>query len=166
LTAGDIRVLDMSVNTSWNSTKIEEVFETVETKMGSSPSYVVSDNASTISKAVRRKGYTHVRDIGHSFGLLIQQVYEKAKDFQSFTKSVSAVKFREIMRPSAYLLPPKQRTIARFMNLSATVHWASSQLKSYSRLSVEEQHVFQFIEKYRLLIKELKEVFSVVNPVL
>jgi uncharacterized Ntn-hydrolase superfamily protein len=67
LTAGDIRVLDMRMNTSRNSAKIEEVFETVETKMGSSPSYVVSDNASTISKAIRRKGYTHIRDIWSQF---------------------------------------------------------------------------------------------------
>ena len=31
------------------------------------------------------------------------------------------LKFREVMKETAYLLPPKQRTIARFMNLSAGV---------------------------------------------
>jgi hypothetical protein len=166
LKEGDVHVLDMSVKTSWNGESIKEVFEGVEEKMGSAPAYVVSDNGSTIVKAVREKGYVHVRDVGHSIGLLVQQVYEKAKDFQSFMKEVTAVKFRETMRATAYLLPPKQRTVARFMNISHTVCWAASLLKSFHRLNAEEQKVFQFIKDCKLLINELKDVFIPVNAVL
>jgi transposase-like protein len=107
LSAGDVRVLNMRVKPSWNSAGTGEVFESVAEKMNGSPAYVVSDNASTIRKAVRDKGYIHIRDAGHTFGLFVQQVYEKERDFQLFMKEVSGVKFREIMRPTAYLLPPK-----------------------------------------------------------
>ncbi|MDR0714370.1 MAG: hypothetical protein LBF89_08955 [Bacteroidales bacterium] len=162
----DVRVLNMRVQTSWNSTGIGRVFEEVEKKMTGSPAYVVSDNASTISKAVRDKGYIHIRDVGHTFGLFIQQVYEKEEDFRQFMKEVSGVKFREVMRPSAYLLPPKQRTIARFMNLSGTVKWAATMLKSFNRLSPEEQVIFSFIPQHRQLILEMEEVFTSVNSLL
>jgi hypothetical protein len=84
--------------------------------------------------------------VGHTFGLFVQKLYEKSEDFQSFIKEVNGVKFREIMRSSAYLLPPKQRTIARFMNLSTTIAWAKKLLKSFPRLNEEEQAVFQFIK--------------------
>ena len=116
----DIRVLDMEVKKSWNSEAVKEESGKVENRMGALPAYAVSDNAGTISKAVRDKAYSHVRDVGHSFGLFLQQVYEKNEIFKSFMQEVVQVKFREIMRPTAYLLPPKQHTISRFMNLSET----------------------------------------------
>ena len=166
LTESDVRVLDMSVKSSWNGDSIKEIFDRIEKKMGTPPAYVVSDNGSTIVKAVRMKGYVHVRDIGHSFGLFVQHIYGKTKDFQSFIKEVAAVKFRETMRTTAYLLPPKQRTVARFMNISHTIFWAFNMLKSFARLNTEEQKVFHFINSYRQIINELKEVFITVNSVL
>jgi hypothetical protein len=166
LTEGEVKILNMSVNTSWNSASIGEVFAQVEEKMEAPPAYVISDNASTISKAVRDKGYTHLRDVGHTFGLFMQKIYEKAEVFQSLMDEISGVKFKEVMRPPAYLLPPKQRTIARFMNLSGTVKWAMALLQSFSRLSKDERKVFRFIKDKQAIIKELSGVFQVVNPVL
>ncbi|MDR0612021.1 MAG: hypothetical protein LBG45_00760 [Dysgonamonadaceae bacterium] len=118
----DVRVLGMEVKKSWNSETVREEFDKVENRMGAPPDCVISDNAGTLSKAIRYKAYNHVRDAGHSFGLFLQQVYEKDESFKSFMQEVTQVKFREIMRPTAWLLPPRQRTIARFMNLSGTVH--------------------------------------------
>ena len=166
LTESDVRVLDMSVKSSWNGDSIKEIFDGVEKKMGTPPAYVVSDNGSTITKAVRKKGYVHVRDIGHSVSLFVQHTYENAKDFRAFAKKVSAVKFRETMRATAYLLPPKQRTVARFMNISHTVSWAFKMSKSIARLNAEERKVFRFINRHKPLINELKEVFITVNSVL
>jgi hypothetical protein len=48
------------------------------------------------------------------------------------------------MRPCAYLLPPKQRTIARFMNFSGVVDWASNMLRVFSQLQENEQVFFVF----------------------
>jgi hypothetical protein len=166
LQQGDVRVLDMSVRRSWNGASISAVFTGVEEKMGSPPAYVVSDNASTLSKAAQAKGYAHVRDVGHSIGLFLQQVYEKQEDFRCFMKGVNEVKFREVMRSTAYLLPPKQRAIARFMNLSGTIDWADAMLKAFGKLSAEEQAVFSFIKEFRPIIKELQAVFRVINTLL
>jgi hypothetical protein len=166
LAIGDYKVLDMSVKSSWSGEKIADVLSGVSQKMGRLPEYVVSDNASTIRKAVHKSGYIHIKDVGHSIALLMQHLYEKASDFQSFTKEIADVKFREVMRPCAYLLPPKQRTIAGFMNLSPGVEWAGRMLKAFPLLSAEEQAVFGFLLPYEPLIKELKETFGILNRVL
>lgn len=41
--------------------------------------------------------------------------------FKAFSAAVVAVKFKEVMKDTAYLLPPKQRAIARFINLAHTL---------------------------------------------
>jgi hypothetical protein len=166
LTIEDVRVLDMEVKTSWNSASIGEELSKVEKRMDSPPAYVISDNASTISKAVRDKNYVHIRDVGHTIGLFLQKTYEKDNSFQTFMKEVTQVKFREIMRSAAYLLPPKQRTIARFMNLSDTVDWAVAMLNSFDRMKEEDQRIFQFIPQNQMLIHELNSVFQTVNTIL
>jgi hypothetical protein len=52
------------------------------------------------------------------------------------------------------------------MNLSGTADWADSMLKSFDRLSPEEQDVFSFIPKHRQLIIEMKAVFQFINTLL
>ncbi|GAB1416998.1 hypothetical protein MASR2M117_24040 [Paludibacter sp.] len=62
------------------------------------------------------------------------------------------------MKKIAYLLPPKQRTIARFMNMNDWVIWSMKILERYSDLSEEEKRVFSFIPENASLIEELFEV--------
>jgi hypothetical protein len=166
LTTGDVKVLHMAVQKSWNSEDIGNMLEEVKEKTGSPPVYVISDNARTISKAVSNKGYVHIRDIGHSIALIIQHAYEKQEDFQSLIKDINEVKSKEIMRDTAYLLSPKIRTIARFMSISLLIKWAVKMLTTFWKMNQEEQSVFGFLLKYRSLIKELEEVFKIVNPIL
>jgi transposase-like protein len=165
LTFNDVDVLDISVKKTWNSQSIAEVLETTEEKMEAPPEYVVSDNASTITKAVRAKGYTHLRDVGHSLALSVEREYKKEEAFGLFIKEIGEVKFREIMRPDAYLLPPKQRTIARFMNLSSSIDWARKMLSAFSRLTSEEQETFKFLFNHVPIITELHILFEAINSI-
>jgi hypothetical protein len=133
--------------------------------MEAPPDYVVSDNASTIAKAVRDKGYTHLRDVGHSLALCVERVYKTVKEFQDFITDIGDVKFRKIMCAEAYLLPPKQRTIARFMNLSASVEWARKMLAAFSKLTSGEQETFQFLFNHISIIIELHILFEAINSI-
>jgi len=159
----DVDVLDISVQKSWNSTSIAAVFTKIEEKMGRFPAYVISDNASTITKAIRDKSYIHIRDVSHTMSMFVERQYKNDVSFIAFTKEIAAVKFKEIMRPSSYLLPPKQRTIARFMNLSQSVRWAGQMLKSFNQLSDEEQHIFGFLHNHTFIISELSEILGQIN---
>ena len=162
----DVKVLDISVSDRWNSTKIKDIFTDIEEKTEAKPVYVVSDNDTKLKKSIREMGYCHIPDVGHTLALAVENVYKTEPDFIAFSTELSAVKVKEVMRPASYLLPPRQRTIARFMNLSASIKWGIRLLKNYSKLTEEEQKVFSFVKTYRQLINELYNVFTQVNTVL
>lgn len=161
----DVNILDISVSRSWNSESIAAVFNKTEAKMGRPPSYVVSDNATTICKAIRDRSYVHIPDIGHTLAMFVERHYKRDALFLGFTKAISDVKFREVMRPCSYLLPPKQRTIARFMNLSDSLHWAGKMLACFHKLSGEEQRVFGFLHSHLPIIRELGAVFQQIDKI-
>jgi hypothetical protein len=79
---------------------------------------------------------------------------------------VTGVKFREIMKGTAYLLLPKQITIARFMNLSGIVDWAANILRVFGTLSLVEQETFSFLKYFKHVIKELETVFEMTHKML
>jgi hypothetical protein len=162
----DVSVVNISVASSWNSTGVKQIFKEIEEKVGSSPLYVVSDNDTKLRKSIREMGYTHIRDAGHSIALMLEQAYAKTGRFKGFIKSLSSVKVREVMRPTSYLLPPVQRSIARFMNLSDIIKWSKQIIKIFPQLNETEKQVFNFVKINRNMINELNIVFRTVNNIL
>ncbi|MDR1477592.1 MAG: hypothetical protein LBJ00_01475 [Planctomycetaceae bacterium] len=53
LTFGDVKILDISVKKSWNSSRVSEVLARVSSRLGKPPQYVVSDGSSVLCKAIR-----------------------------------------------------------------------------------------------------------------
>ncbi len=161
----DVDVLDISVGRSWNGERIANVFSKIEEKIGKAPSYVLGDNASIITKAARKQQYIHIPDVGHTLAMFIERKYKNDKSFIAYTKAIAKVKNRESMRPVSYLLPPKQRVLARFMNITPCIIWAKQILSSYNALTEEEQSVFAFIKDHTLIIEELHEVTQAVTTI-
>jgi hypothetical protein len=65
----------------------------------------------------------------------------------------------------AYLLPPRQRTVARFLNLSSWVEWSDKMLNSRHKLNTEEKDVFTFIPAKATLIEELSEIMECIKSI-
>jgi lambda repressor-like predicted transcriptional regulator len=165
LTVNDVEVLDISVEKNWNGALICDNLKKVGSTMGNAPSYVVSDNASIMNKGIRDSSLIHLRDVGHTLAMFLERQYKNASDFLSFTKALAKVKNREILRPVSYLLPPKQRVIARFMNLTPCLRWADKMLHHFDRLSKEEQSVFRFLKNHAPLVQELSGIVNVFNHI-
>ena len=118
ITEKDIVIVDISIAKSWNGTTIKDVLKKVAEKIGHDPEYVISDNGSTIGKAVRDAGYRHHLDISHSLGMFLERVYKNEPDFQELSKKVSDARLKYNMQEVAIIQPPSQRSIARFINMS------------------------------------------------
>jgi hypothetical protein len=161
-----VKVLDISVAAKWNSATIKEILTETANKIGHEPLYAISDNDSKLCKSFSEKACIHIRDVGHSMAKFIEQIYGKDQEFQQYTKKLSEVKIREVMRPSSYLLPPRQRTIARFMNLSPIIKWSKQMYENFSKLTAEEAKNFKFVKQYILLIDELEQIFHCVDSIL
>ena len=154
----DVSVLGMSVSTGWTGEGVNTQLKKAAEKVGHMPEYVISDNASTMSKGIRLCGFDQHRDISHSLGMHLERTYKQASDFKAYLKHLSDVKFKYSMKKTAYLLPPTQRTTARFINLSNWVKWSGKMLEAYYTLSSEEKSIYSFIPANASLIDELLEV--------
>lgn len=165
LRSDDAQILDISVDKSWNGEGVKKRLETVAEKVGNSPSYVISDNASIMKKGIKKAKMKHQRDISHSLGMLLERAYKEETDFKNYTRLMSQAKAKYNMTKFAYLLPPTQRTVARFINLSNWVQWASKMLMNCHLLNNEEKNVFSFIPTNASLIQELKEVLGCIEKI-
>ena len=161
----DINFLGMAVSQSWNGEKIGEQIKIAAQKVGHDPLYVISDNASVMSKGIRCSGIAQQRDISHSLGMLMERTYKNEADFKHYVSLMTAVKFKYNMKKIAYLLPPTQRTVSRFMNLSPWIKWSSKILDKYHVLAAEERTVFSFIPQNASLIDELSEAEKCVTTI-
>lgn len=161
----DVDILDISIEHSWNGEKIAGVLDEIENKVGKPPSYVISDNASIMNKAIRTRQYTHIPDVSHSLAMFVERKYKNDPSYIAFTKAISGVKFRENMNPISYLLPPKQRVLARFMNIAPCIKWSKLILARFDSLSNDEQNVFAFIKDHKKIIEELNEVTQAIESI-
>ena len=165
ITEKDIVIVDISIAKSWNGTTIEDVLKKVSEKIGHDPEYVISDNGSTIGKAVRDAGYRHHLDISHSLGMFLERVYKNEPDFQELSKKVSDARLKYNMQEVAFIQPPSQRSIARFINMSKWIEWASRMQYVYHTLRDDIKSIYGFIPQNASLVGELSEVMSCINRI-
>jgi hypothetical protein len=163
---GTVRLLYLAVRASWKSPDVVELLKNVTKKMGKAPLYVICDAGNNLIKGVRDGDLVRLCDVGHEIAKFIEQTYTHQEVFKAFSAAVVAAKFKEVMKDTAYLLPPKQRAIARFINLAHTVDWATKMSAALHKLTPKEQEVFDFLKDYQKFIKELADVFEMVHKVL
>ena len=161
----DIVIVDISIAKSWNGTTIKDVLQRVAGKIGHDPEYVISDNGASIGKAVREAGYHHHLDISHSLGMFLERVYKNEPDFQNLSKRVSDARFKYNMQEVAFLQPPSQRSIARFMNMSKWIEWASRMQFVFHTLQDDIKSIYNFIPRNAHLVDELSEVMGCITQI-
>ena len=94
----DVSVLRMKAGKGWNTEMIKGQLE------------------QTIKEEGRKPDLTHHKDISHSFGVFLENVYSKDPEFADFiAKKGYARKFSHTAM--APLMPPRRREYARFMNV-------------------------------------------------
>jgi hypothetical protein len=165
LNCGDVSILDIAVAESWNGEGVATQLRAASNKVGRNPLYVISDNASVMNKGVRCAELNHQHDISHSLGMYLERTYKEEPDFKYYIKLMTEPKFKYNMKKIAYLLPPTQRTISRFINLSHWVEWSSRMLDIYHTLQADERKVFSFVPANASLIDELSEVIRCIKSI-
>lgn len=159
LTHPDVEVVGMDVSDSWASDKVREKIKETSEHIEGSPEYVISDNGSNLCKAVREAGIAHHKDISHSLGVFLQRVYHEDVDFKEFTKEMGQTR-KYSMTNAAYLMPPNQRSLARFMNLFDWVRWGQQMIANFHTFSDKEKSMYSFIPANASFIEELYEIMT------
>lgn len=76
---GNAHVLDIAVAESWNGENVGLQLQQAAKKVGHDPAYVISDNASIMTKGIRCAQMKHHHDISHSLGMYLERTYKELK---------------------------------------------------------------------------------------
>ena len=165
LNHADAEVVGMQVEKSWKAKDVEVFIQGVANNQQHSPEYCITDNGPNLKKAIAYLGIPHHRDISHTFATFLKAVYNEDAEFKQFSESVGKTKHLALS-DVAYLMPCKQRTIARFMNVYPMVNWASKVLDNVYKFTAKEKMHYSFVTKNASLVDELKEDISVFEEVM
>ncbi len=151
----DVTVVGMKVGKVFNGDDIKHEIEEFAKEVGSSPEYIINDQAHNLTNGVDKSGIAQHIDISHTMGTILKKVYGKQTDFVAFTQLLGEVMQQYHLTEKAFLLPPNMRTIARFMNMSSWVDWGRHMLHAYCILPKEKQAAYSFVPENKELLDEL-----------
>ncbi len=168
----DVHIESIVVKKSWKGESIEAELQKVKEKAerrpkGKNPLYCISDSASIMLKAQTLASLTHISDCSHGFSNILEKTFKEDAAFIDWQKNLGQSKYKGVMRDYAYLLPPKQRTVARFMNINKSVEWSKTILEKFERLSSEEQIAFQWVKNHQdFITNRLNLAFELTQKIL
>lgn len=162
----EIKVLSIAVQASWKWQEVQDFLQKVQEKVGKPARYVICDGGCNLKKGVEEAQLIRICDVGHEFCKLTEQTYKEDRRYQEWIKEVTKVRFQVFMKPYAYLMPPKQRTVARFTNLSFVVEWGLNMLRVLPSMSEKEQEAFGWLKSHATIIAEFGAVFEMNESVL
>lgn len=161
----DIRVVYMKGATSWNGEKISEVLAELKKQHGFEIKNILSDEDSKLLKASQLSEYPHLPDISHAVATCLRRVFDKTVDYKWFRKTVASYQSKGVNQALSYLCPPKQRTKARFMNISKIVIWAEKMLNRFNLLNKVEKDFFTELTQQEAFTKDLKACLEVAQQI-
>ena len=161
-----VKVLGIGVLPSWKHGDVQDFIQKVQEKMGQKAAYVVSDGGASLKKGIHESGLIRICDVGHEMCKLMEQTYKNDPRYEVWIKAVTKVRFQVFMKDTAYLLPPKQRTVARFTNLSHVVRWAVAILRAMPGLSKDEQQTYGWLDEHKEVIGVFERAFHLSESIL
>ena len=117
--------------------------------------YMVSDEASVLKGAAKLANIPYLAGISHVLGTYLRKTYAKNEAYKKLFTLVNLYKSKGVNQGLSYLLPPKQRPKARFMNQKATIKWANTLLLKYTTLNEKEKVFFKDLSLHESILKSL-----------
>lgn len=160
----DVNVLGMKLKPTWNS-KETEIFLNEVIKQHGTPLYGLTDGGSNLKNAFSNSNIQRHCDIGHSMAAWLRRIYSEDADYKRFEKHFGDTR-RLNLTNVAYLMPPKCRTKARWMNIFIPVKWAMKMLDNSFKWNKYERFHYGFIQSDATIIEELYSVSNIVDKIL
>jgi hypothetical protein len=154
----DLTPLILKTSASWKS---KEIFSEIQHHIDlRQVSYCISDSGNNLTGAFSFLNCKHIADINHKFSLIIQSVYEKNPLLDEYTKALSSLRTQKSVSKMARFVPPKQRVMNRFMNLTPLFEWGVKMihLLDNNELIDDEKAAFSFLEPLREFVGDTYKI--------
>ncbi len=156
LTYNDLSPFFIKSSNTWTADVIKKEIEALIEKWGDIK-YIVADGGNGICKSIRLLEKVHVYDITHKMAWLLKNMYSEDGTFIRYTKEMAQMRFKGVCSDISHVIPPKQRTNSRFMNLDILSDWglkALNLLKS-STMGSKIYESLSWVQGFEELIIEL-----------
>jgi hypothetical protein len=157
--------LILQLGESWKAVDISDLLRSsIDTGQ---ISYVISDGGSNLKSAVKKLTIKHIQDVNHKFSLIIRDVFDENAIFQTYTKALAEMRTKLSMSKQARIVPPKQRIMSRFMNLTPLFRWGVKmiQLMDKKMLLKEEEEKLSFLIPLRLFVIETNYILNILEKI-
>jgi hypothetical protein len=126
----DMRVLAVQPGTHWKREDMRDVYDQLAQR-GGSPRAVLCDGAVELREGAENLknggGKTLVvQDFKHKAAIFLKSLLDHSPRFAEFNTAMGKTRSAIQQTEMAHLTPPSQKPKARFMNLGATLEWASA----------------------------------------
>ncbi len=142
----DVEVLDLQILESSRGEVIEDILNDLTQQVGA-PVQILSDHGSDLKKGVelyltRHPDGIYTYDLSHWLALQFKAELATDERYQAFIKHAHHCRAQLQQTHLSELMPPAQRTQARYFNVDRLVHWGQRMLQyqqqgDFSRLSNE-----------------------------
>ena len=124
-----VRVLTVRPGTNWKQEKVEAIYRELAEEHGA-PRALLCDGAAELRKGAESLRKLHpemivLHDFKHKAANLLKRLIGKDKRHGSFGKHLIDIRCKIQQTELAYLIPPKAKQKARFMNLETSLNWAT-----------------------------------------
>ncbi|MGB0897541.1 MAG: hypothetical protein ACPGRW_09495 [Flavobacteriaceae bacterium] len=158
----DLYSLHVECRTSWTGEAIAEVIEQLDISI----SYIVSDNGNNLRKAYKLCQIPHISDITHYVALAFKQILATSTAYTSLSNELGKMRRTGVLSKKAHILPPNQRTKARFQNIDLLIKWLKKALwhnnnATQSLLSESEKKALVWVKSYGLFSEELQHFYDI-----
>lgn len=128
----DMHVLAVQPGTTWKTADVAAVYAALAERHGA-PRAVLSDGAAELRDAAetlqtQRPDAIVLGDFKHRAANVLKSIVGGDERFAEFQTQVGRTRCAIQQTELAHLVPPTTRPKARFMNLAATLHWATAML--------------------------------------
>jgi hypothetical protein len=151
-------VLILKTSASWKS---DDIITEIEHNIDlNQVAYCISDTGNNLTRTFRLLNCKHIADINHKFTLMIQSVFEHHPLLDTYTKALSSLRAQKSMSKIARIVPPNQRIMNRFMNLTPLFKWGIKMihLLDNNELTDDEALALSFLEPLREFVGDAYKI--------
>lgn len=150
----------------WGGADIAEELEHVKHMLGT-VIYAVTDACSALKNGLKRAGINHVYDITHAMAIFMERLYKDDCEFKDYMSRAGQMRSKLCCSENAHLIPPNQRSKARFLNIDIMSKWGVMALNALNcnEIAQQERCHLQWVKEKERFILEMEKVMMVVEEI-
>ena len=159
----DVKVLDLGVQTSWNSKQVAKLIKDKKELYGINLLYGISDKDSMLRKTLTMCNLIWIGDCTHEMANRTKALFRGDEEFNGFIKQLNALRAKWILSKHNLYVPPALRSKSRFHQLFIVHKWGQFILDNWGQLPQTAKVELGFVKKAHQLIKMMADFHHLIE---